>query len=109
VDLPGHWTRGLEAPQKALWRVFNSRHTALNQPIRVGSPTIKWNRFDVTTGVTRYGASNRKGAFVESLAHAAPSSIPFADLLDDVTSGEDPVKAEWSALHHMSPGNIPAQ
>jgi hypothetical protein len=87
----------------------------LNPPRRDGVPDGSWSRFDITGGVTLYGASQRRGAFIESLAYARPPKpdpklrkLRLDEIFADVGVGDDPVGDEWRRLHHMSPFQSPA-
>lgn len=99
----------VEQPGVALWRVFRTAQGPLNPPIRAGIPDKRWGRFDVPGVVTVYGATNPRGAYVETLATLVPAEVDYAELFDDVAPGENPVAQDWSDMHHMPPGSTAAQ
>lgn len=99
----------VEAPTVALWRVFKTSDGPLNPPVRFGTPNVVWGRFDIAGVATVYGASHSRGAFVETLAALAPSTIDFSALFDDVAPGQRPVDQDWAELHHMPRGSTAAQ
>ncbi|TWP54028.1 hypothetical protein FKR81_00185 [Lentzea tibetensis] len=70
-----------------------------------------WGRFDIAEHATLYGASEQRGAYVESLAYAElrTSALPLHEIFPDVDENDDPVAADWNTLFHMSPGRIPAE
>lgn len=79
--------------------------------MRAGAPDLTWARFDVPGWATIYGAEQRQGAFLETLAYAKPDPD-----LDDVnhlfTEGVGPsIADEWrtSGFGHMAPGLVNAQ
>jgi hypothetical protein len=97
-------------PKQKLWRVYKTKYlSSLNPPRRHGVPDISWSRFDIAGGVTLYGASHRRGAFIESLAYAQPANLPLHEIFDDVSVDADPVEEEWQELHHMRPSQNPAE
>lgn len=99
----------VKRPRVALWRVFKLAYGPLSPPLREGHPDAKWGRFDVAGLATIYGATHRRGAFVESLAAIAPASVDLGELFDDVPPGQDSIAQDWESLHHMPRQGIPAQ
>lgn len=95
----------------SLWRVFSERFGPLNPPVRAGTPDLTWARFDVPGWATVYGANQRKGAFLETLAYAKPDP-DLEDLNHLFTEGTGPsIAEEWSAagFGHMAPGMVNRQ
>ena len=79
--------------------------------MRTGGPDLTWARFDVPGWATVYGADQRVGAFLETLAYAAPDRD-----LDDLESlfpdGAGPsIDDEWQAsgFGHMPAGSVNLQ
>ncbi len=101
--------RLVSAPRAALWRVYRNNHGPTRPPLRSGSPQPTWGRFDVEGFASLYGASDRKGAFIEALAPLKLAEIDFPHFLDGVRSTEDPLAKDWRELGHMNPGSVPAQ
>lgn len=77
--------------------------------MRSGPPQNTWGRFDIEGYASLYGATHRRGAFIEALAPLKPAAIDFSQYLTDVGRGDNPLDREWRELGHMAPGNIPAQ
>lgn len=101
--------RLVPAPKTPIWRVFKNQHGPLSPPLRSGSPQRTWGRFDVNGFATLYGASQRKGAFIEALAQQKFNAIDFSEFLADVSPTENALALEWQTLGHMRPGSVPAQ
>jgi hypothetical protein len=92
-----------------MWRVYRNNHGPTRPPLRSGSPQPTWGRFDIDGVASLYGASDRKGAFIENLAPLKLADIDFSHILDGIRSNEDPLASDWRKLGHMNPGSIPAQ
>lgn len=104
-----HWPT--VACSGSLWRVFSDRYGPLNPPVRAGTPDLTWARFDVPGWATVYGADQRVGAFLETLAYAAPDPA-LADLGALFTKGSGPtIEEEWlsTGFGHMPPGSANRQ
>lgn len=88
-----------------LWRVHKTERGALNPPPRTGTPDKTWSRFDIPGWATLYGATARKGAYVEALA-GARFGLSLAGLFDDESES---VERQWRALGHMAPKTVARQ
>lgn len=99
-------------PAMGTWRVFKEVYGPLKGRPRTSDDPDEWSRFDLPGQATLYSATERKGAYAESLADFRPRIEVLAkmaqDIFDDVGSGQNPIVDEWCSRGHMFPGNIPA-
>jgi hypothetical protein len=91
--------------------VFSQRYGPLNPPVRTGPPDLTWARFDVPGWATVYGADQRVGAFLETLAYAVPDP-GLSNLASLFPDGPGPtIDEEWQAsgFGHMPSGSVNLQ
>lgn len=89
-----------------LWRVHQYQYGPLNPPVRKGTPDKSWSRFDIAGFATLYGATDKRGAYEESLAYFRPDEGQLADLFDDEVESID---AQWESSGHMQGRHVARQ
>lgn len=78
------------------------------QPARARRNADKnWSRFDIAGFATLYGATDKRGAYEESLAYFRPDDSQFTGLFDD--DEVESIDAQWESSGHMQARHVARQ